>query len=72
MSWMKPMLWGGAAAAAAGTVLMVSSGPLSPVGSGMNPSGESAMHVNWLLLSGIITIVGGGLLMQIASEMRHG
>jgi len=66
------MQWGGAAIAAAGTVLMARSGPLSPAWTGTNWPGGSALHVNWLLLSGMAIIVGGGLLMQIASEMRHG
>ncbi len=72
MSPMKLMLWGGAAVAAVGTMLMVRTGPLPPVWSGTHSPVDSAMHVNWLLLSGIMIMVGGGLLMQIASEMRHG
>ncbi len=72
MKPMRLMQWGGGAIAVVGTVLMVRSGPLSPVWTGTHSSGDSAMHANWLLLSGIMIIVGGGLLMQIASEMRHG
>ncbi len=29
-------------------------------------------HLDWLLLAGMVTIVGGGLLIQIAWEKRHG
>ncbi len=68
---MRLMQWGGAVAAV-GTALMVCSGPLSPVWIGTHLPRDPVMYVNWLLLSGMMVIVGGGLLMQIASEMGHG
>jgi len=69
---MMLMQWGGAAAAAMGTVLMIRAGPLSPVEIGAHWPGTSTMHVDWFLLSGMVMIIGGGLLMQMGSEVRHG
>jgi hypothetical protein len=72
MKSLTPIPWIGFVAATAGAVLMVYSGPLPHAWVGAHLPTGFPVHVNWLLLIGIVTVIGGGLLVQIARENPHG
>ena len=61
-SRMKLVRLAGIAAAACGALLFGLT----------NPAASSGAHVDWLLLAGLVCIVGGGLLVQVTCEERHG
>ncbi len=60
----KRMQWTGVVVAAAGAVLMGYSGSLSRSGMGAQLLMGPPPHVDWLLLVGMVVVVGGGLLVQ--------
>ena len=72
MKPVKRMQWSGVAVAAAGAALMGYSGPLSHAWTSAHLPTGLPVGVDWLLLIGILTIVGGGLLAQITWNARHG
>jgi hypothetical protein len=59
----------GIAAIAAGALLLGQIDPSASTWAGALAS--RAMHVDWLLLAGLVCILGGGLLLQITWERRH-
>ncbi len=67
-----PMPWMGFVTATAGAVLMVYSGPLTHAWIGTQLPTGLHVPVNWLLLIGMVTVIGGGLLVQITREDPHG
>jgi drug/metabolite transporter (DMT)-like permease len=72
---MKPMRlkrWTGIAAAFLGVLLMGYSGSLSRLWSGEHLSTGLLAPVNWCLLIGMVTVIGGGLLIQITWEDHRG
>lgn len=73
MTSLRFMPLAGIVAAAMGAVLMVYSGPLPDAWVGAHLPTGSPIHVNWLLLIGIVAMIGGGLLVQITRENNpHG
>jgi hypothetical protein len=67
---MKFMRLAGIVVAAVGALLLGQTDPLAATWSAALP--PSAMHVDWVLLAGLVCIVGGGLLVQITWETRDG
>jgi hypothetical protein len=59
----------GIAAAAAGALLLGRTDPFASAAAGALAS--PSMHVDWLLLAGLVCILGGGVLLQITSDRRH-
>jgi hypothetical protein len=57
--------WIGVIVAALGAALMLSSGPLSQVWMSAHLPSGFPVHLDWFFLIGVVTIVGGGLLVQI-------
>lgn len=68
----KRMQWTGVVVAAAGAVLMGYSGSLSRSGMGAQLLMGLPPHVDWLLLVGMVVVVGGGLLVQSTWVKQHG
>lgn len=62
----KLMRWSGVFVAAAGAVLMGTPGPLSVAWTNVHSSASLPVHVDWLLLAGIVAMISGGLLFQIS------
>jgi hypothetical protein len=72
MRSMKLMQWTGTVVAATGAVLMGYSGSLSRSGMGAQLPTGLPLHVDWILLVGMVVVVGGGLLAQSTWVNQHG
>ena len=60
----------GVVMAAVGALLLGQTDPLTTTWSAALAA--PMMHVDWVLLAGLVCIVGGGLLVQITRETRDG
>ena len=67
---MKLTRLAGIVVAAAGALLFGQTDPSAATWSAA--LAPPAMHVDWVLLAGLVCIVGGGLLVQITWERRDG
>lgn len=72
MRSMKLMRWIGVAVVAMGAALMLNSGPLSQVWMSAHLPPDFPVHLDWLLLIGIVAMIGGGLLVQTTWRNQHG
>ena len=72
---MKPVglwQWTGIFIAGAGAVLMVYATALTPAWSGAYLLPWLPMRINWLLLAGVVSLLGGGFLVQFTWSSQHG
>ena len=67
---MKLTRLAGVAAAVAGALLFGLTDPFAS--SGPATIAPATVHVDWVLLAGLVCIIGGGLLVQVTCEERHG
>lgn len=66
MTQLMLMRWAGVTVAAAGAALMSFSGPLSSAVTGARLPSTSFLHIDWLLLTGLVSVAGGALMVQVA------
>ena len=66
---MKLMRLAGVVVAAVGALLLGQTDPLAPTWSAA--LAPPSFHVDWVLLAGLVCIIGGGLLVQSTWKTRH-
>jgi hypothetical protein len=72
MSSLGLMQWIGILLVVAGAVLMAYAAALVPAWTAARPLIGVSLHVNWLLLTGLIALLGGGVLVQVTWRTQHG
>jgi hypothetical protein len=70
--WARLLPWVGVLIAVVGIVLMACSGPLSRTRTDVRQLMALPVHVDWLLLTGMATIIVGGLLVQFTWHDHRG
>jgi hypothetical protein len=72
MSSLGLMQWIGILLVVAGAALMAYAAALVPAWTAAHPLIGLLLHVNWLLLTGLIALLGGGVLVQVTWRTQHG